>query len=99
MGAIGMSGAVSKTADSVIGTSGKPIRVWAVNMLSGGTAGQLVLRNGTAAGDDIWVREVGTANTGKTVTYGQEGILFPNGCFYDDDSNFTSVTIQYTQEI
>lgn len=92
------SGSVQKTADSVIGTSGKPIRVFAVNMLSGGTAGQLVLRNGTAAGDDILVREVGTANTGKTVSYGPHGILFPAGCFYDDDSNFTWVTFQYSEE-
>lgn len=94
----GPGGAVSVTADSVIGASGKPVRVWAVNMLSGGTAGQLVLRNGAAAGADIWVREVGTANTGKTVDYGETGVFFPAGCFYDDDSNFTHVVIQYSQE-
>ena len=95
---MGYSGSVNKTADSAIGTAGKPIRLFAVNMLSEGTAGQLVLRNGAAATDDIWVREVGVANTGKTVEYGPHGILFPNGCFYDDDSNFTSVTFQYAEE-
>ena len=95
---MGISGAVSKTADSVIGTSGKPIRLFAVNMLSGATAGQLVLRNGTVAGAAIWVREVGTANTGKTVTYGTHGILFDAGCFYDDDTNFTGVTFQFAEE-
>lgn len=94
----GMSGSVSVTADSIIGPSGKPIRLWAVNMLSGGTAGELVLRNGTTASAAIWVREQGTANTGKSVSYGQEGILFPNGMFYDDDSNFTGVTIQFSTE-
>ncbi len=94
----GASGAVSKTADSIIGTTSRPIRLWAVNMLSGGTAGQLVLRNGSTASDAIWVREVGVASTGKTVAYGQEGILFPLGMFYDDDSNFTGVTIQFSEE-
>jgi len=95
---MGYSGSVSKTADSAIGTSGKPIRLFAVNMLSGGTAGQLVLRNGTTASAAIWVREVGTVSTGKTVTYGTYGILFPAGCFYDDDSNFTGVTFQFIEE-
>jgi len=94
----GMSGAEQHTADSVVGVSGRPIRLWAVNMLSGGTAGQLVLRNGTADTDTIWVREVGTVSTGKTVTYGDEGFLFPDGLFYDDDSNFTSVTFQFSDE-
>ncbi len=95
---MGYSGAVSLTADSAVGTSGKPIRLFAVNMLSGATEGQLVLRNGTDATADIWVREVGTANTGKTVEYGPHGILFPNGLWYDDDSNFTSVTFQFIEE-
>ena len=94
----GASGAVSVTADSIIGTSGRPIRLWAVNMLSG-TAGELVLRNGSTETSPIWVRELGTANTGKTVPYGNQGILFPLGMFYDDDSNFTGVTIQYSEEI
>lgn len=93
-----ISGSVQKTADAAVGPSGKPIRLFAVNMLSGGTAGQLVLRNGTADSDDIWVREVGTVNTGKTVSYGENGILFPAGCFYDDDSNFTWVTFQFAVE-
>lgn len=92
------SGAVNKTADSSIGTAGKPIRLFAVNMLSGATAGQLVLRNGSADTADIWVREVGVVNTGKTVEFGPHGILFPNGCFYDDDANFTWVTFQYSEE-
>ena len=94
----GDSGAEQHTADSVVGPSGQPIRLWAVNMLSGGTAGQLVLRNGTADTAAIWVREVGTVSTGKTVPYGDQGILFPEGLFYDDDSNFTSVTFQISTE-
>lgn len=95
----GISGSEQHTADSVVGVSGRPIRLWAVNMLSGGTAGQLVLRNGTADTNDIWVREVGTVSTGKTVTYGQMGILFSDGLFYDDDSNFTTVTFEFSDEL
>lgn len=92
------SGATSLTADGSLGTAGKPIRLFAVNMLSGGTAGILVLRNGTVVGDAIWVQETGVINTGKTVEYGPHGILFPRGCWYDDDSNFTAVTFQYAEE-
>ena len=94
----GTSGTETHTADGVVGTSGRPIRLWAVNTLSGGTAGQLVLRNGTTDSNTIWVREVGVANTGKTGTYGQTGFLFPNGLFYDDDGNFTSVVFQFSEE-
>jgi hypothetical protein len=95
---VGKSGAKWVTADSIIGTSGRPIRLWAVNMLSG-TAGELVLRNGTTSSGTVWICEQGTLNTGKTVQYGKEGILFPNGMFYDDDANFTEVLIQYSEEL
>ena len=95
----GSSGAVSVTANSVIGTSGRPIRIFAVNMLSTGTAGELILRNGPAITDTIWVREQGVIDTGNTVDYGKEGILFPAGCYYEDDGNFTAVTIQYAEEL
>ena len=92
------SGSVQKTADASIGPAGKPVRLFAVNMLSGGTAGILVLRNGTSADNAVWVQETGVINTGKTVEYGPHGILFPNGCWYDDDSNFTSVTFEFSAE-
>lgn len=95
---MGYSGAVNVTADASIGHAGKPVRLFAVNMLSGGTAGVLVLRNGIDASGTIWVQETGVINTGKTVEYGPHGILFPNGLWYDDDSNFTSVTFQFAEE-
>ena len=94
-----MSGATHTTgADIAIGHSGKPVRVWAVNILSDSTAGQLVLRNGTTDSSTIYIREVGVADTGKTVAYGEEGILFPNGCFYDQDANILGLTVQYSEE-
>ena len=54
---LGRSGSEQYTADNAVGPSGQPIRLWAVNMLSGGTAGQLVLRDGTADTDTIWDRD------------------------------------------
>ena len=95
----GNSGTETHTVDSAVGTSGVPIRLWAVNTLSEGTAGQLVLRNGASDSAAIWVREVGTINTGKTTEYGATGFLFPNGLFYDDDSNFTQVVFSFTEEL
>ena len=94
-----MSGAISTTgADVAIGNAGKPIRIYALNILSDATAGQLVLRNGIVDTAAIYIREVGTASTGKTVTYGEQGMLFPNGCFYDQDANILGLTIEFEEE-
>lgn len=86
------------TSDVVIGTSGKPTRVFAINFLSGGTAGVILLKNGTSTGGTAYVREDGVISSGKTVQYGQTGILFPAGCFLDLDANVVSGVVSYSQE-
>ena len=86
------------TADSVVGVSGKATRVFAVNIVSDGTAGVVILRNGTSTGGTAYVTENGVVSSGKTVTYGTQGILFPSGCFCDVDSHATSTLVAYTQE-
>jgi len=85
------------TADSAIGTSGKPVRVFAANWLSTGTAGVLVLRNGTSASGDIYLTMQGIVSQGQTFDI-HDGMLFPSGCFYDHDSNTTYATITYSVE-
>lgn len=86
------------TSDVVIGTSGKPTRVFAINFVSGGTAGVILLRNGTSASGTAFIREDGVISSGKTVQYGQTGIFFPAGCFLDVDTNVTVGVISYAQE-
>lgn len=90
-------GSTRVTADGIIGTSGKPIRVFSVHLISGGTAGIVNLRNGTLVSDTIWAQVTGTASTGITVNFGG-GMRFPDGLYYDEDANVTSTIIVYTEE-
>lgn len=93
----GRAGAEIKTADAVVGRSGKPLRVYSVTWLSGGSAGTLVLRNGTVDTDNAHVTIAGTISQTKTQDwYG--GLLFPAGCFYDHDSNTTRAIIMCEEE-
>lgn len=92
------SQAIVAATDAAIGPSGKPIRVFSLNFLSGGTAGVLILRNGTSASDTVFVTENGVISSGKTVEYGQTGILFPAGCFMDVDANVAGGVVSFARE-
>lgn len=89
---------IASGTDAVVGTSGKPTRVFCINFLSGGTAGIVILRNGTSSGGSVFVTENGVISSGKTVPYGATGILFPAGCFLDIDANVTGGVVEYSQE-
>lgn len=91
-------GTVTLVADGAIGPSGKPIRVWSVTWLSGGTAGVLVLRNGAADSSTAWITLAGTINRSVTQNF-EGGLLFPSGCFYDHDSNTAIVIAEITTEV
>lgn len=92
------SGSVYKTADSVIGTSGKPIRIYNIAWLSGTTAGYVNLYNGTGTSGNLYYKLDGTASKTKVENF-TNGLWFPSGCFLDVDANVTSVVIDYGQEI
>lgn len=92
------SQAIVSGTDAAIGVSGKPIRVFAINFVSDGTAGVVLLRNGTSTGGTAFIREDGVVSSGKTVSYGQTGILFPAGCFCDVDVHVTAGVVSYSQE-
>lgn len=90
-------GAKRYTADSAVGGSGKNIRVFMVNWLSDGTARDLVLRNGTADDDTIWLKEPGTISKSKTLTF-PGGLLFVGGCFLDFTASMVHAIISFTVE-
>lgn len=92
------SQAIVSGTDAVVGTSGKPTRVFALNFLSDGTAGVVILRNGTSTGGTVYVTENGVVSSGKTVAYGPNGVNFPGGCFLDVDSHVTAGVVVYSQE-
>lgn len=84
------------TEDGVLSTSGEPVIIYGINILSGGGgAGVVNLRTGTAVSGAIIIQEKGTTGQGKSFSYGGVGITFPSGCYVDVDANVTSVTINF----
>jgi len=95
-----MSGSQLIVADGVVGTSGKPIRVYGIHVISGAGGGAVInLRSGTAVGGTIRITSTGTASQGVTFLYGNEGQLFEAGCFCDIDTNTTSVLVSFQREL
>lgn len=90
-------GTQNVTADTIIGEVGKATRIFAIHVISG-TASVVALRSGETVSGTIWIQETGTANTGKTFSYGQYGALFPSGCFCDVDANIVSCQVEFAQE-
>lgn len=80
-------------ADAAILSSGRAVVIYGVNVVSGGTAGVLVLRNGTTTGDTAVITVTGTINSGVIRSFGGNGVIFPNGCFADKDANVSSYTV------
>lgn len=86
------------TADGVVGTSGQPVRVYAIHVIStGGGGAAIVLRNGTTTSGTIYIQHDGTTSKGTTDRFGTYGMTFPAGCFVDVDANTTSVLVTYSQ--
>jgi hypothetical protein len=92
-----MTGSVRLTASGVVGVSGKPVRVHSVELLSGGTAGKLTLRNGTADTDTVYVDQTcATVSETNTFTW-VGGLVFPDGCYFHKDANTTAVVVNFEQ--
>lgn len=92
-----ITGIQTRTTDGVIGTSGSPIRVFWIHIISGGTASVLAVHNGTSASGTQILSLTGTASTGATFNFAG-GARFPAGCYLNVDANVTSVTVGYTEE-
>lgn len=93
-----LPGVTTKTADSIIGSSGVKQRVYSISILSGGTAGVVNLRNGTTVSSTIIATITGTANESKIINWAG-GLLFTAGLYYDQDANVTSSTITHSSEL
>lgn len=91
-------GSIKLTADGSVGTAGKPIRVFSATQLSGGTAGILVLRNGSTDTADIYVQKTAPVVSNTDTVSFEGGLLFPAGCFFDKDTNTTHVVVEYREE-
>jgi len=85
------------TADIAVGTSGKPIRVFAVHLVSGASDSTLIFLNGTSTANTTYCQVDGVANEGVTLNFAG-GMRFPAGCFADVDANINYATVVYTEE-
>lgn len=81
------------TADGAVKSSGAPVCVYGISFLSGGTAGVVILRDGTSTAGTSVIQENGVISSGKTENY--PGVVFPSGCFVDIDANVTQVSVFY----
>ena len=85
------------TADGLVGTSGKPIRVYWVHLVSGATASTTTLKNGTGTGGTAYCQVDGVASSGVLLNFAG-GMRFPDGCYMDTDANISYAVIGYTEE-
>lgn len=89
-------------ASGVVGDSGKPIDVFGINVLSGGTAAAPYLKNGTGVSSPT-VQQVGPCTVSAPNSFGMAGggtsVRFQNGCYVSFDANTTNVTIYYIQAL
>lgn len=92
------SGTVTFTTDSVVGVSGKPVRIYNIYWVKAAGVEPLVVRSGTAATGTIIISHIPTASTGNLLDFGVEGILFPSGAFFDIAANLTTATFTFRVE-
>lgn len=88
-------GSTYLTASGAVGVAGKPKLVYGAHILSGGTAGVLVLKDNGSSGT-IYIKLTGTISTGAYFNFG-EGIFFPDDCYCTVDGNTTSVLVSYSE--
>lgn len=88
---------IEGNGDIAIGTAGKPIRIFSVEGISGGTATTLKLFNGTDTSGQQYAQLDGIANESIIINYAG-GKRFPAGCFLQTDANSAYTTVVYTEE-
>ena len=92
----GMPGSTFLTADTDV-SSGTPVRVYCVHEIYGAGSTGSVLRNGTDATGDAYIQLDSTDSTGVTTNF-EEGVLFPDGLFFDEGTSVTSAVIVLQHE-
>lgn len=91
-------GSQNITADGVIGVSGRPVRLYNIQVMSGGTAAVVSIYSGTSTSGTKLDQIDGTIS--KSVSRGYEGgLYFPNGLYVDLDANTTFVTCGFENEL
>lgn len=80
-------------ADGIVGAfSGKPVRIKHISLASGSTVSVLSLCSGAAAGTEFQSLK-GTVSDSKEFNFGDDGILYPDGCYLNVDANISYATV------
>ena len=90
-------GSTRLTADGLVGSSGNPIRVFMIHLLSDTTASTTALNNGTLSTDTVYIQVDGIASKGVTLNFAG-GLRFPDGCYLNADANIVSAVVTFTEE-
>ena len=90
-------GSTRLTADGLVGSSGNPIRVFSIHLISGATASTTTFNNGTLVGDTAYAQVDGIASKSVTLNFAG-GLRFPAGCYMNTDANISYCVITYTEE-
>ncbi len=89
---------VSNQTDIAIGPAGRPIRVYDAYVISGGTAATVKLYNNTTnTGNFVQIDGIISKSSVLPISSSQ-GILFPNGCFADVDTNTVMLAVSFVVE-
>ncbi len=90
-------GSQKVTADSVVGTSGKKIRLYGLIVRAAGSDTVVNVYNGTSTGGVLTDVINVTASTTNRIMYAG-GLYLGSGCFIDVDASTSFVTAIYEQE-
>lgn len=83
-------------ATVVVGKAAAPTRLYSFHIISGGTAGSVNLHNSSNLVTP-WMTFSGTISTGRTFSFGEKGILFPDGLTTINDTNVTTAIFNISQ--
>ena len=95
----GLGGTKQLTASGEVGATGKPVRVFLIVALSGGTAGVSTFKNNGSSGTTLFTATCATVSTDNIFNLGNRGMLFPLGCYWTKDANTTDVKVSYENEV
>lgn len=95
----GLGGTKQLTASGEVGTAGRPIRVYSITVLSGGSAGTSTLKNNGSSGTTYFTYLCSQVSADNLFTFGAKGMLFPNGCYWTKDGNSTDIKVNYEAEL
>lgn len=90
-------GSTKITADGVVGTSGKKIRVYAFIVNADSSGASVDAYDGTSTGGTKLDVLTGAASVSTRISY-PGGLLFNSGCYLDIDAHTNFVTVIYEQE-